>query len=84
MLGEDADPLFKYLSENTKFNGFGKGPKAMMMGAIVKKMDSDYKNNGNIKWNFTKVLVDKNGDIVERFEPTADVKKIAEKVKEIL
>lgn len=47
-------------------------------------MDKDYKNNGNIKWNFTKILINKDGEIVERFEPTADVKKIADKVKELL
>ena len=84
VLGEDADPLFKYLSENTKFNGFGKGPKAMMMGAIVKKMDKDYKNNGNVKWNFTKFLIDKNGNISARFEPTEDMASVEAKIKEVI
>ena len=81
--GENAIPLYKWITENTKFEGFS-GPMGLILKPIVKKMDSDYKNNGNIKWNFTKILINKEGEIVERFEPTADVKKIAEKVKELL
>lgn len=81
--GENAIPLFKWITENTKFAGFG-GPMGLILKPIAKKMDKDYKNNGNIKWNFTKILINKDGEIVERFEPTADVKKIADKVKELL
>lgn len=81
--GENAIPLYKWLTENTKFAGFS-GPMSLVLKPIVKKMDKDYKNNGNIKWNFTKILINKEGEIVERFEPTEDVKKIAEKVKELL
>lgn len=81
--GENAIPLYRWITENTKFAGFS-GPMSLILSPIVKKMDSDYKNNGNIKWNFTKILINKEGEIVERFEPTADVKKIAEKVREIL
>lgn len=84
VLGDNADPLFRYLSENTEFAGFGKGPKAMVMGAAVKKMDKDYKNNGNVKWNFTKFLIDKNGNISARFEPTEDMAKVEAKIKEVL
>ena len=84
VLGENADPLFKWLSANTKFEGFGKSPMALVMNGVAKKMDKDYKNNGNVKWNFTKFLIDRNGDIAARFEPTADMKKVAEKVKELL
>ena len=56
----------------------------VILKPIVKKMDKDYKNNGNIKWNFTKILIDRKGNIVDRFEPTEDVKKVAEKAKELL
>lgn len=38
----------------------------------------------NIKWNFTKFLVDKNGNVVERFAPTATPDKIEIKIKELL
>ena len=81
--GENAIPLFKWLAENTKFEGFGMSPMGVMLSGVVKKADKDYKNNGNIKWNFTKFLIDRNGEIVARFEPT-DMKKLKEKIKECL
>lgn len=81
--GENADPLWKYITSNTKFEGFD-GPAKLMLSPIVKKMDKDYKNNGNIKWNFTKFLVDKEGNIVARFEPTKDMKQVREAIVALL
>ena len=52
VLGDSAHPLFKYLSENTTFEGFGSSPMTLILKGVVKKMDKDYKNNGNVKWNF--------------------------------
>ena len=81
--GENAAPLYKYLTSETKFAGFS-GPMGLILKPIVKKMDPDYKNNGAIKWNFTKFLIDREGKIVARFEPTEDMKNITAKVEEIL
>lgn len=81
--GENAIPLYKWLTTNTKFQGFN-GPAKLFMTPIVKKMNPDYKNNGNIKWNFTKFLIGRDGEIVARYEPTAKIDDIKEKVKEIL
>ena len=81
--GEQAIPLFRWLTDNTKFDGFGLSPMGMMLSGIVKKMDKDYKDNGKIKWNFTKFLIDRNGEIVARFEPT-DMKKLKDKIEECL
>ena len=84
VLGENADPLFKYLSDNTTFEGFGKGPMSLILSAAVKRMDKDYKNNSKVKWNFTKFLIDRNGNIVARFEPAASMDTVKEKVEEVL
>ena len=83
VLGENADPLFKWLSENTKFEGFN-GAMGVMMNGVAKKMDKDFKNNGNVKWNFTKFLIDREGNIIGRFEPTLDMKKVAAAVEAAL
>ena len=74
--GETALPLYGYLKSQKGFEGFGKGPKAIAMGALLKKIDKDYKNNPEIKWNFTKFVVDREGNVVVRFEPTQDMKDI--------
>ena len=74
--GENALPLFEYLKSQQGFKGFGKGPKALMMSGLLKKIDKNYKNNPDIKWNFTKFVVDRSGNVVARFEPTADMKDV--------
>ena len=74
--GEGALPLYKYLKSQKSFEGFGKGPTALMMSAMLTKIDKDYKNNPEIKWNFTKFLVDRDGNVVARFEPTHDMKDV--------
>ena len=81
--GENAIPLFKWLTESTKFDGFGKSPMSLILSGVVKKKDKDYKNNGNVKWNFTKFLIDRNGEIVGRFEPT-NMKKLKDAIKTCL
>ena len=78
--GENAAPLFKWLTDNTEFEGFGKSPMGVVLSGVVKKTDKDYKNNGKIKWNFTKFLIDRNGGIVARFEPT-DMKNLKPKIE---
>lgn len=82
--GENALDLYKFLKSQKTFEGFGKGPKAMLMNTMLKKIDPDYKNNSEIKWNFTKFLVDRKGNVVRRFEPTEDMKNVREAVKELL
>ena len=82
--GENALPLYKYLKSQKGFEGFGFGPTALMMGAMLKKIDKNYKNNPEIKWNFTKFVVDRAGNVVARFEPTADMKDVAACVEKLL
>ena len=59
-------------------------PMAGMMNGIARKMDKDYKNNGSIKWNFTKFLIGRDGSILARFEPTAPMKSVMEAVRAAL
>ena len=82
--GENAIELFKYLKSQKTFEGFGKGPKAVAMSAMLKKIDKDYKNNSEIKWNFTKFIVNRKGEVVARFEPTADMKAVDKFVEDLL
>ena len=46
--------------------------------------DKDYKNNPNIKWNFTKFLVNRDGEVVGRFEPTANMKSVEEAIAALI
>ena len=82
--GEHAIPLYQYLTANTKFEGFDKNPMGIMMSGILKKIDKDYTKNSSIKWNFTKFLIGRDGEIIARFEPTTPMKKVNEAVKAAL
>lgn len=82
--GENALPLYAYLKNQKGFEGFGKGAKALAMRAMLKSIDKDYKNNPDIKWNFTKFVADRNGSIVARFEPTADMQEVKTLVASLL
>ena len=81
--GENASPLYKFLTQNTTFGGFS-GAMGLVLKVAVKKMDKDYKNNGLIKWSFTKLLIDRSGNIVARFEPTEPLENLKAKVEEVL
>ncbi|OIJ19437.1 glutathione peroxidase [Anaerobacillus alkalidiazotrophicus] len=59
--GDNAHPLFNYLTKETK-------------GILTPK----------IKWNFTKFLINKNGNVVKRYGPTKSPLKIKEDIKNLL
>ena len=82
--GDSADPLFKFLKENAKEDSAPVGlKKKMAMGAIA-KISTTCKEDGDIAWNFTKFLVDKEGNAVKRYSPTFDPKDIEEDLLKLL
>ena len=54
------------------------------MSVMLKGIDKNYKTNPDIKWNFTKFVIDRNGNVVARFEPTAKMADVAECVASLL
>ncbi len=83
--GDNAEPLFSYLIEQKGFEGFdAKHPLSKGLDEMLTKVDPNYKNDPSIKWNFTKFLIDKNGNVVARFEPTVDLEVIEEQIKALL
>ncbi|MBE5860591.1 MAG: glutathione peroxidase [Butyrivibrio sp.] len=82
--GDNQLELYRYLKSQKGFEGFGKGPAALAMNVMLKKIDKDYKNNPDIKWNFTKFAVDRQGNVVARFEPTAKMEEVAECIASLL
>lgn len=69
--GEDAHPLYKYLKEQKGFGGFDPNhPLTPLLESGLYRTQPDFRNTPDIKWNFTKFLIDRDGNVVERFEPT--------------
>ena len=82
--GESAHPLFAYLATEKPFSGFGKGIKNVALNKFADMNNKKFKDKAYIKWNFTKFLINREGKVVARFEPTVDMKEVRKAVEEIL
>ncbi len=79
--GKEASPLFVYLKEqiaNELEDSEAKSLKEKLSQLGQKFLGND------IKWNFTKFLVDREGNVVERFAPTRKPQNIAEDIEKLL
>ena len=72
--GEKAHPLYRFLKQQKGFMGFDQ----------ENPLTPDYQSTSDIKWNFTKFLIDREGNVVERFEPTTDMYEVEQKIRELL
>ncbi|MDF2925651.1 MAG: glutathione peroxidase [Paenibacillaceae bacterium] len=83
--GEHKHPLFAYLTAQKPFKGFDEGHP---IGKILQKMFSEKMperlHDDEIKWNFTKFLIDRDGNVAERFEPTAEPMDLAPAIEKLL
>ncbi|MBR3454911.1 MAG: glutathione peroxidase [Bacteroidaceae bacterium] len=71
--GEEAIPLYKWLKSQAGFTGFNpEHPLTKILDEMFTKADPDYASKPDIKWNFTKFLISKEGEVVSRFEPTTE------------
>ena len=83
--GPDAEPLFLFLQEQKGFAGWNmEHPLAHILDDMLSKQDADYKSKADIKWNFTKFLVNKKGQVISRFEPTESIASIETQIEELL
>ncbi len=83
--GPGAAPLYKFLKDEKGFDGFHKEHE---LTPVLEKMlsaeDPDYAKKTDIKWNFTKFLVDREGNVVKRFEPTHPLADVEAEVNKLL
>ena len=54
------------------------------MAGMMERMDLDFASKPDIKWNFTKFLIDREGNFVERFEPTANMKAVEAAIAKLI
>ncbi len=75
--GSNADSLFVWLKSQKGFKGFNTDtPLGKRLHDAFSSQDPNYAESPDIKWNFTKFLIDRNGNVVERFEPTMDMNAV--------
>ena len=60
------------------------GPKADPLFKFLKKQKSGIAGTPQIKWNFTKFLINRDGMVVKRFGPKVEPKEIESSIQKIL
>lgn len=83
--GENEIPLYTFLKKQKGFAGFDlEDPIGKFLDASMSKKNPNYKDSPDIKWNFTKFLIDKTGKVVKRFEPTAKMSDVEAELLKVL
>ena len=84
VFGVNAHPIFRYLTEqvpNEEVHGFK--DKATM--ALVDSLSrSEGRKEGEIRWNFTKFLISKDGTEIKRFPPVAKPEEMENDIEAML
>ncbi|MDQ8734139.1 hypothetical protein [Paenibacillus sp. LHD-38] len=82
---ETAHPLFKYLTEEAPFEGFDTNePSGKMLNAFLDEKLLHYLVESSIKWNFTKFLIDREGNVVKQFESTYEPLDMRAEIERLL
>lgn len=83
--GKNESPLYTYLKSQKSFGGFNlKDKLGSLLDGMLRKQDVDYDKKPSIKWNFTKFLIDQQGRVVKRYEPTDSMEKVGKDIEQIL
>ena len=83
--GEGAHPIYQWLKSQAGFAGFDPAhPLTKLLDEMFTKADPDYASKPDIKWNFTKFLINKEGRVVSRFEPTTEPQGLEESIEKEL
>jgi glutathione peroxidase len=82
--GANELPLYTFLKAQKGFAGFDDHEYRKLLEEMFAKADPDWASKSDIKWNFTKFVVDRKGNVVARFEPTADMGKVEDCIRTLL
>ncbi len=75
--GANEHLLYTWLKAQKGFSGFDvNDQRGKMMDGMLRKQDADYDKKSDIKWNFTKFLVSRDGRVLKRYEPTDKITDI--------
>ena len=82
--GANELPLYTWLKEQKGFNGSYDAKLAAVMEKLYNEANPEPRKKDDIQWNFTKFLIDRNGNVIARFEPTVDMKEVEKQVEAAL
>lgn len=79
--GKDADPLYVWLKSEAPTDAVDEESKSFEKKIKLLTLG---RKPGDIKWNFCKFLIDREGEVVERFSPGYAPEKIKEELDRLL
>ena len=83
--GDSSEALYVWLKEQAPFGGFDTTDRiGAYLDRIFRAQDSLYELNPDIKWNFTKFLIGRDGKVVKRLEPTTEPKDFEKDIEAML
>ena len=81
--GPDAQPIFEYLKAEAPSEEYS-GLKAKAAKTLFKALSKSVEKDSDIKWNFTKFLISKDGRTIKRYAPTTAPKDFEKDVEAFL
>ena len=81
--GENESPLYTYIKNKAK-EDIIEGMKNKIAMKTIEKISTTCKKDGDIKWNFTKFLINREGDVIARYSPVYKPEDMEDKIKELL
>ena len=81
--GPNAEPVFEYLKEQAPTEEYS-GLKAKAAKALFKAISKSVEKDSDIKWNFTKFLISKDGETIKRYAPTTEPKDFEKDIEAML
>ena len=82
--GDREIPLYTWLKSQKGFAGYDKSHPMHELDSMMREANSDYDKTFDIKWNFTKFLIDRKGNVLARFEPTDSMQEVEAAIVEAL
>ena len=83
--GDQQHPLFGYLKQQVPYHTYGQDNE--LEGMLYKMFVEEFPEllEGNtIRWNFTKFLVNRQGEVVARIEPFETIEALEQKISQLL
>ena len=82
--GKNALPLYSFLKSQKGFTGFGASKEGESFARFISGVFPDYEETDDIKWNFTKFIIDRRGNVRARFEPIIDMDELEDYISALI
>ena len=84
VFGENAHPIFTYLCTQVPHEEVHGLKDKATMKLVDSLSRSEGRKDGEIRWNFTKFLISKDGSVIKRFPPVAEPKDMEAEIEAML